>query len=175
MAWQDEMIELLRVMVQDMADKPKYPDDSLERVLVGAAHIVEAELDFPVHFAADLANRDIVPDPTDADAGTRDDNFINLTCMRAAAIIDQGSIRAESGIVIRDNGSMVDLHYKLDALVKMVQGKGGWASEYQDAKLAYQAGLLTDVVGAAVLGPFRDLAGEYYGWDGYYPDYRGFR
>lgn len=175
MAWQDEMTELLRVMVQDMGDTPKYPDSSLERVLVGAARLVEGELDFTIHYDADLLNRDIVPDPTDADAGTKDENFVNLVCMKAAAIIDQGSARSESGIVIRDNGSMVDLHYKLEAAMKLVQGKGGWASLYEDAKMRYLSTQLDEVIGAVVMGPFRDVASQYYGWDGSYAEPRTFR
>lgn len=165
MAWQEEMVELLRVMTFDLGTTPRNADASLERVIVGAARMVEARLDFSQSFNADLTNREITPDPTDADAGTRDDNFVNLVCLKAAAIIDQGQVRAESGIVIRDNGSMVDLHYKLDAALRLVQGRGGFAAQYEEAVLAYQNEQLTGVVGAVVLGPFRTIACEYYGWE----------
>lgn len=161
MAWQDEMGELLRVMVWDMTTPPTYPDDSLQRVLVASAQMVETEMDFLWLYVADIPNRDIVPDPTDP--VTRDDNFVNLVCMRAAAIIDQGVARTEPGIVIRDNGSSVDLRGKLEAALKLVAL--GWAKEYEQQKLVYQAGLLHNgIVGAAVIGPFRSMASEVFSW-----------
>jgi hypothetical protein len=165
MAWQEEMVELLRVMTFDLGPTFRNSTSNLERVIVGAARIVESELDFTYFFNADLSNVEISPDPTDADAGTRDDNFVNLVCLKAGAIIDQGAVRAESGIVIRDNGSMVDLHYKLEAALKLVQGRGGFATQYEEAKLQYAADQITGIVGGVVLGPFRQIAAEYYGWD----------
>jgi hypothetical protein len=165
MAWQDEMVELLRVMTMDLGPTFRNSTTNLERVLVGAARIVESELDFNLTYNADLANRDITPDPTDADAGTRDDNFVNLVCLKAGAIIDQGAVRAESGIVIRDNGSMVDLHYKLETALKLVQGKGGFAVLYEEAKLIYLSDQITGVLGGQVMGPFRTIAAELYGWE----------
>lgn len=168
MAWQDEMTTLLRVFVQDIAGA-KYPDSSLQLTLLGAAQLVRSDgLSFTQNFRADLVNQDLSPDPTDADAGTRDDDFVNLVCMRAAAIIDQGLVRSESGIVIRDNGSMVDLHYKLQAALELVKSKGGWLNLYEEAKLIYQNGSVTD--GMMVIGPIRDFARGYWGrgTDDYY-------
>lgn len=169
MAWQDEMGEVLRVMVQDLNEPPTYPDDTVQRVILVAAQLVEGELTFSTTYQVDITDRDITPDPTDRDGGTRDDNFVNLVCMKAAAIIDQGVVRQQSGIVIRDNGSMVDLRAKLAAALKLVQL--GWARTYEEEKFRYQAGLLGGgVAGAVVLGPFRAIARDLYGWsDGYNP------
>lgn len=165
MAWQDEMTELLKTMTFDFNTPARYPDSTYERLLVGAAKLVSGELQFTQAFRADLANTDIKPDPTDTTGGTRDDNFVNLVCMKAAAIIDQGQVRLESGIIIRDNGSMVDLHYKLDAAIKLLNSSGGWGNQYEQQKLLYLADQLDEVAGRAVMGPFRSVAGELYGWD----------
>lgn len=154
MAWQDTMTTLLRTMVWDLTTPQNYTDDSLQQVIVGAAQLVRTEVSFNTNFVPDLLNIDIVPDPTDP--ATNDDNFINLVCMKAAAIVDQGVARTQSGIIIRDNGSMVDLSAKLQAAMKMIQI--GWAKTYQDQKFIYQSGLLNGPVGAAILGPFRDIA-----------------
>jgi hypothetical protein len=163
MAWQDEMGQLLRVMIWDISTPQLYPDSSLQQVLVGAAQLVGTELAFTQTFVADIPNLDILPDPTDKIGGTRDDNFVNLVCMKSAAIVDAGVVRTQSGIVIRDNGSMVDLRAKLAAALKMIEI--GWAKTYEEQKFIYQAGL-DGVIGMAVLGPFRAMAGEYYGWTG---------
>ncbi len=165
MAWQEEMGELLRCMVTDLNVPPAYPDNTVQRLLVASAQLVEGELDFLQHFVADIPNLDILPDPTDTPGNTRDDSFINLVCMKAASIIEAGVVRSESGLVIRDNGSMVDLRGKLEAALQMV--KNGWKSEYEREKWAYQSGLLNGrVPGQAVMGPFRAFASDYYGWGG---------
>lgn len=158
MAWQDEMTELVRAMTVDFATPPRSSDDSIERVLVCAAQLVASELTFSQSFKVNISDREITPDPTDT--STRDDPFVNLVCMRAAAIIDQGVVRAESGIVIRDNGSMVDLHYKLQAALALV--KEGWQKRYDDEKWAYQNNQLDgQLCGKSVISPFREIALAY--------------
>ena len=173
MAWQDEMTILLRTMVWDLNAPQKYTDDSLQQVLAVAAQLVAAEADFSQQFVADVVNVAITPDPSDRANGTRDDDFLNLASMKAACIVDRGVARTESGILIRDNGSMVDLRAKLAAAMETL--KVGWCKVYEDQKLAYQAGLLNGMTaGAAVLGPFREIANLWSGggWgelESYYP------
>lgn len=167
------MSEILRIFVFDLDENtPKYDDDTVERLLVVSAQLVEGELDFSHQYIADIPGRDITPDPTDSDGGTRDDSFINLACMRAAAIVQQGEARLESGIVIRDNGSTVDLHYKLQGALALV--KDGWQRRYDQEKFAYQTGQLTGkVAGQAVVGSFREFARGYWG-EYARPDWRDF-
>lgn len=143
-----------------MSTTPTYTDDSLQQTIVGAAHIVSGQLSFNNVYSADLINTDIKPDPTAA--GTRDDNFLNLVCMKAAALTERGAVRLQSGIVIRDNGSMVDLRASLDAAIKLMNK--GWAAEYEEQKWLYQSELLEgQAAGAAVIGAFRGIASAYYG------------
>lgn len=177
MAWQDEMTQLLRVMVWDFSDAVTtelYTDASLQDVLVASAQLVLTSTPpFSKPFVASITNIDITPDPTDDAGGTRDFNFENLVCMRAAAIVDQGVVRTQSGIIIRDNGSLVDLSKKLAAALRLLEV--GWAKTYEQERLRYAAGLLqADPPGCAVMGAFRDMCRDYYGCDGvmdieYYP------
>jgi hypothetical protein len=163
MAWQDEMTEVLRVMLNDLSSTPEFADEALQRVLVVAAGQVTVAMKFSQVFVADRVNRDITPDPTDDIGGTRDESFINLVTLKAGAIIDRGAARlaATQGIVIRDGSSMVDLRGQLGGQLKLLDK--GWNAVYEEEALKYQAGQVR-VAGAAVLGPFRLFAG----WDNPY-------
>ncbi len=163
MAWQDEMTTLLRVMVWDVITPQKYTDDTLQTVLVGSAQLVLGEvIGFKQTFVADVQGTDISPDPTDRSGGTRDDAFINLVAMKAAALVDQGIVRTESGIVIRDNGSMVDLSHKLSAALRLLEN--GWAKKYENERFLFSAGLLGNTPpGMGVVGAFRSIERALYG------------
>lgn len=152
MAWQTELVELLRVMVNDLADTPTYSDYRLQRVLVVAAFQVSTELDFSRDFVVDVTAQTITPDPTDGD--DRNDAFTNLVCMKAACITDRGeaAAAAKQAIAVRDGTSAIDLRGNLQGKLKLLEK--GWCAAYDDAKLEYQAGQV-HTAGAAIIGPFR--------------------
>lgn len=148
-----EMTELLRVMLLDF-DSTKYTDENLTRVLMVAAFQVSQELDFDNDYSVNIVGVDISPDPTDTD--TRDDAFINLTCIKAACIIDRGSaaIAASQAISVRDGSSAIDLRGPLQGKLALL--KDGWCKVYEDAKYEHQRGDGV-IAGIAVTTPFRTL------------------
>lgn len=160
MAWQDDMTELLRVMVNDMEDTPTYTDDRLERVLAVAAFQVLQELRFSFPYVVSLANTTIMPDPTDP--ASKDESFVNLVALKAACIIDQGSavVAAQRAIAVKDGGSSVDLRGVFAGKFALLEK--GYCAIYKDSKKEYQAGQVR-IAGAAVMGPFRLYA--YGGWN----------
>lgn len=155
MAWQDSMVEILRVMVDDLNDNVrKFTDDRLQRVLVTAAFQVSQGLIFAHTYVSDFNNVEIVPDPTDTINETNDDSFINLTCLKAACIIDRGSAvtAASQAISVKDGTSAIDLRGILDGKLKLLYR--GWCTVFEDARLEYQTGQVR-IAGAAVMTPFR--------------------
>lgn len=166
MAWEDDMTEMLRVLVDDMDEPPVFSDEKLLRVLTVAAFQVSSQLTFDHNFAVSISAQTISPDPTAA--AYSNPSFLNLTTTKAACIINQGSAMtaAARAIVVRDGGSMVDLRAIFGAKFKLIEQ--GWCAVYEDMKFEYQAGSVR-VAGAAVLGPFRLYARGGFGWgqDGY--------
>ena len=158
--WQAEMITLLRVLVDDLASPYTYTDGRLTQVLAVAAQLVTAELQFPYSFKANVQALTITPDPTDRSAtGTRDDNFINLVCIKGACLIDRGEAKKSVGqsIAIRDGSSSIDLRGAMEGRLKLLEK--GWCNVYEETKLEYKAGRAGVVAGAAIMTPFRVFAG----------------
>jgi hypothetical protein len=164
--WQAEMITLLRVLVDDLSSPYTYTDGRMTQVLAVAAQLVTAELSFPYDFQVNIQALTITPNPTDR-AGTRDDNFINLVCIKAACLIERGESRKSVGqsIAIRDGSSSIDLRGSMDGRLKLLEK--GWCAVYEDTKLEYQASRNGAIAGAAIMTPFRVFAG--FSDQAYYP------
>ncbi len=164
--WQAEMITLLRVLVDDLSSPYTYTDGRMTQVLAVAAQLVTAELTFPYDFQVNIQALTITPNPTDR-AGTRDDNFINLVCIKAACLIERGESRKSVGqsIAIRDGSSSIDLRGSMDGRLKLLEK--GWCAVYEDTKLEYQASRNGAIAGAAIMTPFRVFAG--FSDQAYYP------
>ena len=156
MAWQDEMDIILRAMIDDL-DATKYTDDRIEQLLVVGARFVTQEMNFVTGFEADVVNVTITPDPTVGQS--RDESFINLTCLKTCCIMDKGEAKtaAQQAINIIDNGSRVDLTEMSRARLKLIQI--GNCEAYEQAKLEYLSGQIRQA-GAAIMTPFRVFAGD---------------
>ena len=167
MAWQSEMVEIFRVMLNDLDTPPTYSDERLQKILVVAAHIVLVEIPFSRAFTADIENVDITPDPTDTNGGTRDDAFINLVCFKGGCLADRGRITISAGqaVTIRDGSSSIDLRGVAEAQLALLEK--GWCAVYDDAKFQYLSGQVKNI-GAAIMTPFRVFAG-YNAIGAYYP------
>lgn len=147
MAWQDEVIESVRVLIGDMADTPTYSDDRIERVAVIGAQQMINDITFPVTYQVSIGNATITPDPTTA---PRDEAFIFLLSLKTACLIMSGETRtyAISSMKITDGPSSVDT----GAAYTNVKGLAGTiCDQYQQAKMLYVMGTL--VPGAAILTP----------------------
>ena len=156
MAWQDTMIPMLRVMVNDIAEAT-FQDDTLEQTLVVAAFQISADFQ-EFDFRADIANVRITPDPTVA--ATQNDSYVNLVCMKAACIVDTGSAAsaASQAIAVKDGSSSIDLRGALAGKLALLEK--GWCNVFKDAKCTYQT-QACEAAGAAVMTPFRVFAGSY--------------
>lgn len=164
--WQAEMTTLLRVLIDDIGSTQTYADKRLVQVLAVAAQLVSTELNFSNNFKVDVQALTIEPNPVDRES-TRDENFINLVCIKAACLIERGETRRSvgQGIAIRDGSSSIDLRGSMDGRIKLLEK--GWCAVYEDTKLEYQASRNGTIAGAAIMTPFRVFAG--YKDVAYYP------
>ncbi len=171
MSWNTETVEILRVLINDLEETPEFTDERLERILIVAAKHVAQEMTFSQTFTVDVTNASITPDPTDS--ASKDDSLVNLSCLKAACIMDRGSAvtSAKNALIIREGFSSVDLSKAAQARLALLSK--GYCAEYEEQKLLYQAGLVR-TAGAAVMGPIRIAAMDLYNSNYYYNNNYGY-
>lgn len=164
MAWQDDMVAVLRVLINDLDETNyTYSDERLETVLITSAMQVKGESSFLQTYTVNIANETISPDPTLSD--TLDDAFTNLVTLKAACIIERGSVAqsASQAIAVKDGTSSIDLRGVAQGKLELL--KQGWCAVYEDAKWEHQrGGSGQGVAGEAVLTPFRVYAWGNFGY-----------
>lgn len=160
--WDSEMVNILRHMIGDLEEPYTYSDDRLEKTILMSAQFVSNDIVWSTTYTVDMDEMILSPDPTDRDAGTRDNNFMNLVLLKAACFIETSEARTAAGqaITIRDQGSMIGLggsggvaesRYKL--------WEKNFCKQYQDTKNSYaQTG---SAIGIAVSGPLPNYADNY--------------
>lgn len=142
--WQDEMVPLLRGVFGDIGSTVDYADQQLIDILIFAAHYVSNDL-FENRYSVIISTSTITPDPIQP---VRDNNFINLTVLRAAAILTNAEWRTSQrkAYTIKDGPSQIDgreIAKQAEALAAKSQGV------YDKAVLLYRAGRAVSI--AAVM------------------------
>ena len=161
MSWQGQMSTVVRHLISDV-DPTAYTFSSnrIETSILVAAQLLTMNVDFNNTYTINVESCALSPDPTDA--GTKDNPFIALSCLRAACIIIGSEIRKESGnsISIKDGPSAIDLRGVTQTLAVLYKDL---SQKYEDALLEYRAG--SSVAGQSILGPYSpgaDIASRSY-------------
>lgn len=94
MSWKIEMPIIVRTLINDVSDSPVYSDERLLQTIVVAAKYVQFDVVLDHSYVLNISNPEITPDPTSDD----DSIFISLTCLKAACIIDQSSVRTKAAL-----------------------------------------------------------------------------
>lgn len=94
MSWNIELPIIVRTLINDLSDNPMYPDDRLLQILAVAAKYVQFDVVLDHSYDVNVVNPDIIPDPTI----DNDSIFISLTCLKAACMIDQSSVRTKAAL-----------------------------------------------------------------------------
>ena len=96
MSWDDTMLIMLRVMINDdfIGDECQYTDTRLKRLLSVAAQYVIQDVKLNYTYTVDVLTPNITPDPTGL--SPQDDIFINFVVLKAACIADQSLFRTKS-------------------------------------------------------------------------------
>lgn len=133
MAWQSELVLILRHLVDDLCGSA-YSDSRLEEVILVSAQIMLAETSFSQTYTIDVDAQTLSPDPT---TGTRDAGFIALVTLKAACIIARGELRnaaAREGIKVTDKFGSIEIKGKAMAAQELAKT---YCDAYQKAKLEY--------------------------------------
>lgn len=109
MAWDTEVIEIVRFYIGDVDEPQKYTDARIKKAAIISASILIQEIPFTNNYTIDIAAETITPDPTTTDP--KDTDFINLLAMKTACLIIQGELKlyATSSMRVVDGPSSIDL------------------------------------------------------------------
>lgn len=136
MSWEVEMVEVVRVMLNDMADSPTYSDERIERaVIVGAYQLVQ-EVTFATTYTVSIRPASITPDPTNEPL---DPAFIYLCALKTACLIMQGEFRkySLSSLQITDGPSSISTAGRATAIKALYDGL---CAKYDMAKAKFALG-----------------------------------
>jgi hypothetical protein len=106
MTWDTDLVLMTRVLISDINTPQTYTDTYLERVLVTAGILVDAEMVFVYTYVYDINAITIVPDPVVSE----DSDFMALVPLKAACILTQAEFNKAlgQGIKVRDGDSAID-------------------------------------------------------------------
>lgn len=94
MAWQDEMVITTRVLVNDLNTPYEFSDDRIEQILVVAGKYVQFDVVLDHSYTINITDGTLAPDPTE----DSDEIFIILTSLKAACLVDQGTLRTKAAM-----------------------------------------------------------------------------
>src|SRR5687768_8815738 len=92
MAWLDEAVPMLRILINDFSDEPTYSDSRLTDLLITSAYLVKREIHLVNSYTISISTKSISPDPISND----DDLFISLLVLKAACLADQSTYRTKA-------------------------------------------------------------------------------
>lgn len=153
MAWNTDLVLMVRVLVSDLDLPQTYTDEYIQRVLITAG--IQVDSDFPFNFAYvyDISNLTIVPDPVTS----VDSSFMALIPLKAACILTQGEFKQAlgQGIKVRDGDSAIDTSVSFRGYRDILEL--GPCAAYEKLKWSL---LASSGIGKAVLGPHRIPGGS---------------
>jgi len=148
MVWQNEMVRIIRYIINDV-DSSSFTDTRLEETVLVAAQLVSTEIDFESSYNIDVDSLTLSPDPTNS--SNKDDDFINLVCLKAACVILGSEVRSNSlnAISLKDGPSAIDLRGITTGLAALHKDM---CDRYENSVMQYKAG--SSVAGQAILSPY---------------------
>lgn len=146
MSWKTEIIEQVRIIINDIDSPQTYTDSRIERVVIIAAFQSLKEIDFSTTYSINIATQTISPDPTSS--ASRDADFINLVSLKTACLMLTGELRKYSlgSVSITDGPSTINMGQVFTNLQKTYNEI---LRQYEKYKVTYQS----SNVGQAVSTP----------------------
>lgn len=147
-AWLEEMVIMLRYLINDITNEPTYSDIRLAQTLLIAAKYVQTEMTLPYTYSINPAQLTITPDPTEVE----DIAMINFSVLKAACILDMATLRTAAktaGVSASLGPAKLDTIKQLDGYRSILEL--GPCATYENSKFDYAIGNITY---RAVLGPF---------------------
>ena len=150
MAWQDDMVTMLRVIIDDNGSNPEYSNSRLEEVIVVAATMTKKDVDFDNDYTISVSGVTISPDPVTE----TDHAFINLVTLKSACLLANSEYKTEASraITVRDGSSAIDTK-------GVAAAKKSWrdsiCEDYSKAEREYRIG--NSQAGKSIIGPYGHL------------------
>lgn len=135
MSWDLDMVRIVRYLIDDVSDTPRYSDSRLAECIVIAAQMCETEVSFDNDYTINIASTSITPDPV----SLNDNGFINLVSLKSACIVYKGEHRASSDTVavFRDGSTILDNTESVKQKKTLYEDL---RKQYEESKLQYIAG-----------------------------------
>lgn len=149
MAWQTNILSLVRVLINDLNEPPVYSDERLTQTITVAARYVKFDVQLDTEYEVDSINNTITPDPVQ----NKDEIFLCLVSLKAACIVDQSTFRtkaASEGIKASLGPAQLSLSGHLSGFRDILAH--GPCKLYADLATHWDIKQATAV--AAILGPF---------------------
>lgn len=124
----DNILTMLRVLINDPLGET-YSDDSLTKLILVAAIVIQKELHFTTTYTVDLSVLTISPEVSD-------DAFMLFAAHKAAILLTQSEIRTNSSrsIKITDGPSTIDLSSVAKDLMELLKNL---ITQYDRMKMDY--------------------------------------
>lgn len=153
MAWNIDLVLMVRVLMGDITLPQTYSDEYIKRVLITAGIIVDAEIPFDYDYSYDISVLTISPDPI----VNKDSTFIALVPLKAACILTQGEFKQAlgQGIKVRDGDSAIDTSVSFRGYRDILEL--GPCAAYEKLKWSL---LVSGGIGGVVFGPYRTPGGS---------------
>ena len=94
MSWQTELTTMVRTLINDSVEPYQFTDDRIVKTILVASKYVQFDVVLDHSYSVDVVSQTITPDPTDDD----DEIFIILTSLKAACLVDQGTLRTKAAM-----------------------------------------------------------------------------
>lgn len=148
MSWQNEMVRIVRYLIDDI-DSTSYDDCRLEETLLVSAQLQSSAIDFNNDYTVDVDNLLLSPDPTETTP--KDDWFINIVCVQAACIIlnSEAKTLAAQAYLIKDGPSSIEMGGAYRAIKSIAKDM---CCKLSQMIMQYKAG--DSVGGLAILTPY---------------------
>lgn len=161
MAWDTEMVLMLRHMIDDVDSPQTYSDSRLQTTILIAGYQVNFDVGgFNTTYTFDFDAITLSPDPTTSNP--RDNDFVVLTLLKAACMIVRAEIRdaARNAIDIKDGRTTWKTKDRAEYLQKLIDSDQGPCAQYEEALLTYK--LSGNTAGVGILGPFSGESTQWY-------------
>jgi hypothetical protein len=148
MSWQNEIVRMVRFLINDI-DATSYSDDRLEETVLVSAQLLISGVDFDNTYTVDVDTLTLSPDPTTLT--TKDNNFINLLAIKTACIIlgSEAKTLAAQSYRIKDGPSSIDISMAYQATKQLYTDL---CDKLDKMILDYKAG--NSVAGQAIITPY---------------------
>lgn len=94
MAWQHELTTMVRTLINDSVEPYQFTNKRIIQTILVAGKYVQFDVVLDHSYDVDVVNSTISPDPTD----DNDEIFIILTSLKAACLVDQGTLRTKAAL-----------------------------------------------------------------------------